>query len=333
MKNKPLKMAALISGSILLIILLFVQYFEREGIESSIKPEEKETAPDIMMDELLRIEPEAGQDANDIRVEYDIINNKLNITIPNIADEYDIDKVDYGSPYVEKITYMATSKKVNLTVALKEYCSYTKNIVGNKVYIHFESLKDSENPIIFIDPGHGGEDVGAQNGEIYEKNINLEVAVQVKNILANMGYTPVLTRENDTFVTVEERTDIVNKIKPMMLVSIHCNDSEVKADGTEVLYNSKDKNKYGSKWLAKILRDSVVKEAGTTKRDIINGNSIHVVRNSKVTAALVEMGFMSDESDMKLLVSKSGQNKFARGIANGIIEAVTQLEMNGEKDG
>lgn len=327
MKNKPVKMAALISGCILLIILIFVQYFQGNGeIKASVE-DDLDEGYDIVKQEMLRIEPAPGEDAEDIVVAYNIIDNEMKITVPNVTGEFDINQVDYGSPYVDKISYKSSNKKAYLTVALKDYCSYTKDIVGNKMYIYFDSLKNCKKKIIVIDPGHGGSDVGAQNGTTYEKNINLSVALKVKNILMNAGYMAVLTREGDVLPSVEKRVDFVNELSPAMFVSIHCNDSEeAEATGTEVLYNVKDNEKeYGSQWLSKLICNEVVKAAGTNNRGIVDGKSIHIIRNSRVPVALVEMGFMCNNKDVKLMSSKSGQNKFAKGITNGIIKAVERM--------
>lgn len=329
MKNNPVKLAALISGIILLTILLFIQYFQKNSNTVQAEKKDENIGRDILKEELLMVEPASGQEADDIEVYYDVIEGKMEIIVPNATENYSIEKVKYGSPYINSVSLKNASEKVKITVDLKESCSYTKDILGNRLYIHLDSLENVSGQKVIIDPGHGGKEVGAGNNGIYERDINLKVAKQVKNMLEDKGYITVLTRESNKAVTVESRVDFVNKIKPTIFISIHCNDSDVDtASGTEVLYNTKDKSKKGSKWLADILCRAVVNETGTKNRGLVEGDDIHIIRNSKVPVALIEMGFVHSKYDFKLLSSKSGQGKFAQGIATGIITALEEIDDN-----
>jgi len=78
---------------------------------------------------------------------------------------------------------------------------------------------------IVIDPGHGGKDVGAvgPNGTL-EKDVNLQIGLALAKLLNNEGrFKVILTRSNDTFVTLQERSSIANKAKADLFISLHCN--------------------------------------------------------------------------------------------------------------
>lgn len=328
MKLKQLKLVALVSGCILLVVLVVVLIQK----DKDVVEKDDHNKYNIVEKELLRIEPVSGKGAGEIKTEYDITNKTFIAYLEDTQDLFSEEQIDYGSPMVAGVHCDKDKDKVKVNVKLKEYCTYSSEIKDNVLYIHFEEVSNKEDKLIIIDPGHGGYDVGAENGMIYEKDINLSIANYVCDILIKHGYIPVLTRSDDVFVSVEDRADFVNNAMPKLFISIHCNDNkDSSAEGTEVLYNVKDtETKYNSQWLSEIMLDNIISSTGTRKRDLIVGNSIHIVRSSKVPVALLELGFMSNEGDLSLLNSNQGQKRFAQGIADGIIEAITEMENNNE---
>ena len=82
---------------------------------------------------------------------------------------------------------------------------------------------------LVVDPGHGGKDTGAVGpGGLKEKEVTLDVARRVASILGAEGIQVVLTRDDDSFVSLEERTARANAFGADLFVSIHCNASEIK---------------------------------------------------------------------------------------------------------
>lgn len=323
MNIKQLKLVALVSGCILLVVLVVALIRSDKDLVEN----ETDRKYNIVEKELLSIKPISGEMASEIKTEYDITNKTFTAYIKDEQNVFSEEQIDYGSPMVSSISCVSEGEQIIVDVKLKDYCTCTSEIQDNILYVHFEEIKDKENKLIVIDPGHGGYDVGAENGHIYEKDINLNVSNYVCDILGKNGYIPILTRDSDVFVSVEDRVDFVNNIKPKLFISIHCNDNEEpSAEGTEILYNVKDtSSNYNSYWLSEILLDSIIASSGTRKREVINGNSIHIIRNSQVPVALVELGFVSNEGDLALLSTNQGQKIFAKGIADGIIKAMTEL--------
>ncbi|MBD3808530.1 MAG: N-acetylmuramoyl-L-alanine amidase, partial [Epsilonproteobacteria bacterium] len=77
--------------------------------------------------------------------------------------------------------------------------------------------------VIVIDAGHGGKDPGAISGGMKEKDVTLAVAKKLGRILANRGYKVYLTRDDDRFITLEQRTKMADKKDAKIFVSLHCN--------------------------------------------------------------------------------------------------------------
>ncbi|MEG0570362.1 MAG: N-acetylmuramoyl-L-alanine amidase, partial [Oscillospiraceae bacterium] len=87
---------------------------------------------------------------------------------------------------------------------------------------------------ICLDPGHGGKDAGAVNGSRYEKNDNLRIAFALETVLKRQGFNVLLTRKDDSYVSLEERARIANKNSADLFLSLHRNSfSKPDANGIE----------------------------------------------------------------------------------------------------
>lgn len=223
---------------------------------------------------------------------------------------------------------------------------------------------------IVIDPGHGGKDPGTSrvhtvNGRtinLAEKNIVLDVAKRLYGDLRQRfpHKRIVLTRRNDTYVSLEQRTEIANSIplkgnEAMIFVSVHANASfDPKADGFEVWYLPPsyrrrviDPNSPGtSKELYPILNS--MREEEYTIESVLLGRKIltdmsaavgravpdrglkaeswFVVRNAKMPAVLIELGFVTNEKEAALLSEPSYLQKLAAGIYNGVTSFVDYFD-------
>ncbi len=101
---------------------------------------------------------------------------------------------------------------------------------------------DSNKPVVCIDAGHGGEDVGAILEKRYEKDDTLKLAKRIKERLKKQGIKVIMTRENNNSISLEERCNLANRKKAELFVSIHRNSAE-KGNGIEIWCNSQKKEK------------------------------------------------------------------------------------------
>jgi len=177
---------------------------------------------------------------------------------------------------------------------------------------------------ICIDAGHGGTQPGAVGYfGTKEKDITLQVALQLRDVLKNAGVDVVMTRESDKDVRtakqpneLQARCDVANNSKADVFISIHCNASnDSSAHGTETWYYPKDAK---SKTLAQFIQTELVKQIGLKDRGVKQGN-YYVTRYTKMPAVLVELAFISNPEEEVLLRNKAFQRKCAVGIANGIL--------------
>ena len=191
------------------------------------------------------------------------------------------------------------------------------NVTGyvNKYYLATPSDGKAR---IAIDPGHGGSDPGAVGiGGLQEKELNLAVALKVETLLKQMGIEVVMTRRDDTFPSLSQRVDIAVNQKADAFVSIHGNSATASASGTETYYSMASTRADSSKQLATFIQKRLVPALGTKDRGVKTANYL-VIYKTPLPSALVELGFISNNSDAKKLASDEYRNKAAEAIALGI---------------
>ena len=209
---------------------------------------------------------------------------------------------------------------------------------GNKEQTRTASVETGR--VIIIDPGHGGEDPGAVgvNGA-YEKDLNLQVAICIGEMLIEKGYTVMYTRTEDRMLyTPEENIKGMRKISDLknrcaiskyyddcIFVSIHMNTyGSSKYSGLQVYYQDQSKD---SETLAASIQGSV-KEIlqPDNKRAIKNGKSLYLLENSSGTPVLIECGFLSNSDECKKLSEKEYQKQLSFSIVCGIINYIEEID-------
>lgn len=181
---------------------------------------------------------------------------------------------------------------------------------------------------IVIDPGHGGEDSGAIGPSgVTEKSITLQIAKEVEKMLKEAGAKVIMTRTTDTEVSskhrqatdvdeLQARCDVANKAKADIFISIHMDSfTSREASGTTGYYYTK--GSAASKRLAAEIQSNLITQLKTTSRGVKTCN-FYVVKHTKMPATLIEVAFVSNPKEEKLLTSRKGVQKAALGIVKGI---------------
>ncbi len=192
----------------------------------------------------------------------------------------------------------------------------------------------SDKKLIVLDAGHGGSDSGAVgylNGNaVLEKNLTLEITNRVKKILENAGYTVSMTRTGDTLPSLVERPTQANEENAAVFVSIHINsvDNAPEANGTEVFYATENNgDSYGatSAQLAQNILSRMLYYMGSTNRGVKTAEHA-VTRRCNMPAALAEVGFITNPTEVYNMTTDEYQQKAAQGIAEGIM--ITLRDIN-----
>ncbi len=182
--------------------------------------------------------------------------------------------------------------------------------------------------LVVIDAGHGGEDSGAVNGKIYEKDLNLKIALKLEKLLKENNIKTFMIRQDDTFVALYDRPYMANALNAALFVSIHHNSATTsKAYGTETLYYAGVNNGdiFSGFNLAKTIQSSLMSRLGTYDRGA-KFQKLAVTKYTTMPAALAEIGFMSNSGDLKLMVDDGFQQKAAEGLCEAIVNAVETVK-------
>lgn len=194
---------------------------------------------------------------------------------------------------------------------------------------------------VVIDAGHGGIDGGTQAKDgTLEKDINLNIALKLKDILESFGVKTVMTRETDISIhnsgvtgirnqkisDINNRLNIIETTENALFVSIHQNYfSQSKYSGAQVFYS---KNNPESQSLALSIRNSLIEnlQKDNTREIKQSGKEIYLLNNTTVPAVMVECGFLSNEAEADLLKTEEYQNQVAFFTAYGILNHLNSAE-------
>lgn len=177
---------------------------------------------------------------------------------------------------------------------------------------------------ILLDPGHGGKDPGSisYSGK-YEKYINLDVTLKLKEKLESLGAKVYMTRTGDTYINNTARGRMADNLCADILLSIHHNSlGREKADyfGLSTYYNTKNFKdpKYGYNLAESIYLNAITLNG--VYRDGIYDRNYEVLRETNTPAALIEIGFMSNPLEEMNIHNDSFQNLMVQKLADGIID-------------
>ena len=174
---------------------------------------------------------------------------------------------------------------------------------------------------VVIDPGHGGKDPGAIGiGGLEEKSITLDIAKMV--YLKSLSYPElrvILTRRDDTYTYPTNRVLTANRLGADLYVSIHANaHSSPSASGIETLVHESKGRDTPCYHLAELLQRELVAATGAEDRGIKWAPLF--IRRAQMPAALVEVGFVTNPREVRLLQTISYQSIIAEAILDGILD-------------
>lgn len=173
------------------------------------------------------------------------------------------------------------------------------------------------NERIVLDPGHGGKDSGAVANGLMEKDIVLDISKRTRDILENAGFTVLMTRDEDVFVSLEERTAMANDWGADQFISIHANGfSDPAANGVETYYFP---GSAAGKHMAANVQNQLVENTDRTDRGIFE-KAFYVIYHTAMPAILVETGFVSNADDASQLADANYRQTVAEAIANSVID-------------
>ncbi|WP_093337383.1 N-acetylmuramoyl-L-alanine amidase [Salibacterium halotolerans] len=190
-------------------------------------------------------------------------------------------------------------------------------------YVHRHYLQEKEpgadaleDRTIVIDAGHGDHDNGASGNGLIEKEVNLDVALEVEERLEEAGVDVVMTRNDDTFLGLNERVEVAESADADAFISIHSNAYNQSAEGTEAFYNDRHEGSE-SRALASSIHQELVKQTGMVDRRVADAGFV-VIENTTMPSSLVELGFLTNPGDASRMKQANYPDKAADAIFDGI---------------
>ena len=207
-------------------------------------------------------------------------------------------------------------------IKTKQKSPYVKE--SNQDYLNLPFVKQDTFSVV-IDPGHGGLDPGAIGiGGMRETDVVLEVSKIVKKLLSEKGVKVKLTRQNEVDLDLPPRVSFANNTDADIFVSIHANASRGKRrdiNGLETFYF----RGWRGRLLAKKIQKQILRVSpGSPDRGVKQGR-FFVIKNTKMPAVLVEIGFLTGRLDARRLEKTAHRKKIAYAIAKGIIEYLSKV--------
>jgi len=197
---------------------------------------------------------------------------------------------------------------------------------------------------VMIDPGHGGEDQGTLGyRKTQEKRFALDLAERVEEFLKKEGFKTLMTRRDDHFISLEDRSEMTNSSDADIFVSIHLNSASpnTQAHGIETYcltpvglsstgsirrrlgigdFGEEPGNRYDSHnmLLAYLVQQSILKALPSTEDRGVKRARFFVIKATERPSILIENGFLSNPAEEKLIMSEAYREKLATAIAAGV---------------
>ncbi len=179
---------------------------------------------------------------------------------------------------------------------------------------------------VCLDAGHGAHDSGAVHGERLEKDDNLRLALSVREKLEAKGVKVYMTREDDTFLSLDERCRVANKKKCTLFVALHRNSAE-SGNGVEMwIQNTPTDTDWAlAENMLNALADTEISKARGIKTGYAKNadGNYYVNAHTDMPSCLAEIGFITSNTDNKLF--DENLDAYAEALANGIEKTLRDM--------
>ena len=271
----------------------------------------------------------------------DRLNNKLIVYLYNVSKYHDENFRNALAGTIFKNAYIELLPEIGLKLTVpvsKDAIVYSylgsdgkslkikvKETKKTSVIIDPQACAPTNKKKVVIDAGHGGTDTGAIGGNINEKEITLNVAKKIEKLLKQKGYEVIMTRSDDSYVSLQERVEISESVCPDIFVSVHVN-SSVKSEinGVETHYYHQE-----SMALAQAVQEALASNIETTNRGLFK-SKFYVINHTTSPAILVEIGFISNEDERPQLAGEKRKQVTAKAVVEGIENYFRELRGENE---
>ncbi len=261
-----------------------------------------------------------------VSIDNSYVDRMISITIQGIGKDYFSNYPMRGNgDNIVDITYDSENLVGVIELALDDVKEVKMTSEGEYIYLDFLDPHDIYDYVVVVDAGHGGNVPGASKLGVNEKDMDLEIVLELKKLLDvnNKNIGVYYTRTDDSNPSFESRVGLANDSDADLFLSVHNNSTASgrmsSISGTEVMYKGGDSSGESKKF-AETCLDNLLKNLGSKSKGTVVGDEVYIIRTSKVPVALAEIGFMTNVNELEKLQDKDYQKKTAQALYDSIFE-------------
>ena len=295
-----------------------------------LRGEGEETRDSVLKGHQIRLTLPKNVTSASVSIEDIYVDRTVAISINGIGKDYFEQYPMRGeSNNIVDITYDSENLLGVIEITLDKVLEAKMTSEGEFIYIDFVDPHEVYDKIVVVDAGHGGNVPGATKMGVNEKDINLDIVLELKKLFdrsdKNIGV--YYTRTDDSNPAFENRVGLANDSNADIFLSVHNNSTASgrmsSIIGCEVMYEGGDSTGE-SKELAEICLNHLLKELGAKSKGTVVGDEVYIIRMSKVPVALVEVGFMTNQKELENLQDKEYQRKAAQALYDAVLEYLNE---------
>lgn len=272
----------------------------------------------------LSIDIPAEVEMTDIKDEDRYYNRQIVLRFPGeFIEFYEEHPIRNICDIVSSIQVNANNGETVITITTDKVQAYFLEYGEDYIHLVMDVPSKFYDKIVVLDAGHGGTDPGAVKNGVNEKDLNFKIMNQyVNEYFANSDIKVYYTRTTDILIDLYDRADYPTELDADLFVSLHMNSSTSSlSNGTGVYYSTLNSsvNESGltSSKMANIFAQALSSAINTKNNGALTANFV-VIRETKVPAVLIELGFLTNTADFKKLTNETYQKKAAKAIYNTI---------------
>ena len=264
---------------------------------------------------------------SDVNVDTRYDTNEVTVTVKNVRDSFFLSNPPKGNyKYVESVEGVSDGTKTILTFKLSECCECVPKASEKGLELKMIPIAEEKLPIVMIDPGHGGEQVGVKAGDISEKDVALKIALEVERLCSDKPYRVLLTRSGDDTIYTQGRIYAIENTNASLYVGIHVasNITDTKAYGMQASFNP---DFYHNGLENVDFADRVLKESAIAASDKANGlfpaNEDEIILKAlNIPATIFYAGHLTNDEEARLLSSEEYLQRIAKGIVSALDKTI-----------
>lgn len=293
------------------------------GVNSQKSSSATTTIPSTNGEQYVQLDKPEGLSDDAISTTDDYNNYRLIVNIKGNYSSYYSDAshrsvVGDSSFYSYSVAYSGGYTKLYIKPRKSTIKGFEVTQTDSYIKVRYAAPKNIYKQIVVLDAGHGGSDSGAVANGYKEKNMTLKIVQAAKTYFDKDPDIKVYyTRLSDTYPSLTDRSNLANNVGADRFYSVHINSAGSSATGTETLYNS---NGYKSStgltsysWSATI-HPYIRSATGFTNRGLVNRTGLAVLRHTKTSSTLTEIGFISNKSEAKKM--NSNLTNYGKAVYN-----------------